>query len=57
MDCPPGQSSTEALHATTLLIYIQKGVKPTWSIDHRGLAYHYTAYIHIYRREIDPPVN
>ena len=26
-----------------------------WSIEHRGLAYHYTAYI--YRKEINPLVN
>ena len=40
---PPGQSITEALHTATLLIYIRE-MNP-WSIKHRGLAYHYTAYI------------
>ena len=41
---PPGQSITEALHTTTLLIY--KGDEPPWSINHRGLAYCYTANIY-----------
>ena len=27
--------------------------KPSWSIEHIGLAYHYTAYI--YRKEMNPP--
>ena len=40
---PPGQLITEALHTATLLIY--KGDETPWSIDHRGLAYCYTAYI------------
>ena len=44
---PPGQLSTEALHTTTLLIYIYQGDEPLWSIDHKCLAYHYTAYIYI----------
>ena len=59
---PPGQSITESLHTSTLLIYIYiyiyiiyiyiyiyiyKGDEPPWSINHRGLAYHYTAYIYI----------
>ena len=46
---PPGQSIIDALHTNTLLIYrereIGKGDEPYWSIDHRGLAYHYTAFI------------
>ena len=30
--------------------------EPPWSIEHRGLAYHYTADIYIYRyREDEPP--
>ena len=45
---PPGQSSIEALHTVTLDIYISEGDEPSWSIDHRGLAYHYTAFIYIY---------
>ena len=40
---PPGQSITGALHTTTLLIYMADELP--WSIEHRGLAYHYTAYI------------
>ena len=40
---PPGQSITEALHTTTLLIYI---ADEPWSIEDRGLAYCYTAYIY-----------
>ena len=44
---PPGQLITEALHTTTLLIYILKGYEPPWSIEHRGLAYYYTASIYI----------
>ena len=65
----PGQTITEALHTITLLlyiyiyiyIYIYKGEEPSWSIDHRGLAYSYTAfiyiyiYIFIYIREMNPP--
>ena len=47
---PPGQSSTEALHTITLLIYIEKGDESPWSINHRGLAYCYTADIYIYCR-------
>ena len=31
------------------------GDEPPWSIDHRGFAYHYTAYINIYIREMNPP--
>ena len=31
-----------------IYIYISKGDEPPWSIDHRGLAFHYTAYIYIY---------
>ena len=42
---PPGQSITEALHTITLLIY-KREMNPPWSIDHRGFAYHYTAYIY-----------
>ena len=34
-------------------IYIKEGDEPPWSINHRGLAYHYTLYI--YRREMNPP--
>ena len=45
----PVQSITEALHTITLLIYIEEGDEPPWSIDHRGLAYHYTLIIDIYR--------
>ena len=45
---PPGQLSIEALHTITPYIYIKEGDAPPWSIDHRGLAYHYTAYINIY---------
>ena len=45
---PPGQSSIEALHTVTLYIYISEGDEPSWLIDHRGLAYHYTADIYIY---------
>ena len=29
--------------------------EPPWSIDHRGLAYHYTADIYIYGKEMNPP--
>ena len=42
---PPGQSSIEALHTITLH---REGGEPPWSINHRGLAYHYTSYIYIY---------
>ena len=46
---PPGQSITEALHTITLYIYIyrdrEEGDDALWSIEHRGLAYHYTIYI------------
>ena len=49
---PPGQSITEALHTTTLLIYMAD--EPSWSNEHRGLAYHYTAYIYIYIGD-EPP--
>ena len=42
---PSGQLITEALHTATLLIFM--GDEPPCSIDHRGLAYHYTAYIYI----------
>ena len=54
---PPGQSVTEALHTATLLTYIYMTDEPSWSIEHRGLAYHYTAYIYIYiyRKEMNPP--
>ena len=55
-DEPPGQSITEALHTTTLLIHIYMGGEPPWSIEHRGLAYHYIAYIYIYQ-EMNPLVN
>ena len=51
---PPGQSITEALHTATLLIYIWQ-MNPPWSIEHRGLAYHYTAYIYIEREMGDEP--
>ena len=47
---PPGQLITEALHTATLLIYIYMADEPSWSIKHRGLAYHYTSYIYIERR-------
>ena len=45
---PPAQSSIEALHTVTLSIYISERDEPSWSMDHRGLAYHYTVYIYIY---------
>ena len=45
---PPGQLGIEDFHTITLYIYREKGDKPPWSINHRGLAYHYTAYIYIY---------
>ena len=53
------QLSTEALHTATLHIYIErKGRWTPQSIKHRGLAYHYTAYINIQREKGDgPPVN
>ena len=35
-------------------LYIYKGDEPLWSIDHRGLAYCYTAYIYIYIKEMNP---
>ena len=46
----PSQSITEACYATTLFTYIyiyiyRREMNPPWSIDHRGFAYHYTAYI------------
>ena len=44
---PPGQLITEALHIFTLLINIYiEGRGTPWSIDHRCLAYRYTAYIY-----------
>ena len=45
----PHQSSTEALHTATLLIYIyrERGDMDPHSIEHTGLAYHYTAYVYI----------
>ena len=44
----------EALHTATLHIYkYRREIGPPQSIDHRCLAYCYTAYI--YRREIGPP--
>ena len=46
---PSGQLITEALHTATLLIYIYKRDEPPWSINHKGLAYHYTIYIYIER--------
>ena len=46
---PPGQLSIEALHTITLYIYRGRD-EPPWSIDHRGLSYHYTLYIYIGRR-------
>ena len=45
---PPGQLITEALYTATQLIYIYmyiEGRLTPWSIDHRGFAYRYTAYI------------
>ena len=51
-DEPSGHSSTEALRTVTLhiyiyiYIYIYKGDELPWSIDNRGLSYHYTAYIY-----------
>ena len=51
---PPDQLITEALHTTTLLIYRERGRRwPPWSMEHRGLAYHYTIYI--WRKEMKPP--
>ena len=44
-DEPPGQSSIETFHTITLYIYIEERDESPWSINHRGLAYHYTAYI------------
>ena len=44
---PPGQLSIEALYTITLYIYIQEGDEPPRSIEHRGLAYHYTLNIYI----------
>ena len=42
----PSQSITEACYATTRFIYIyRREMNPPWSIDHRGFAYCYTAYI------------
>ena len=45
-----GQSSTEALHTATLLIYIyRREIDPPQSIELRGLTFHYTdIYIYIY---------
>ena len=47
-DGSPSQLSTEALHTTTLHIYKRERERREMdpqSIEHRGLAYHYTAYI------------
>ena len=41
-----------------MYIYIKEGDAPPWSINHRDLAYHYTAYINIYtyiEEEDEPP--
>ena len=35
-------------------IYIEEGHEPPWSINHRGLAYHYTLYIYIEEGD-EPP--
>ena len=49
---PPGQSSIEALHTITLNLYIYRRVLgPPQSIEHKGIAYHYTASIYIYIKE------
>ena len=53
----PWSINIEALHTVTLHRYIyrkrEEGDEPPWSIDHRGLSYHYTAYIYI--KEMKPP--
>ena len=56
MDPPVNQA--EALHTVTLHIYIyREGRWTPQSIEHRGLAYHHTAYIYKReRREMDPPL-
>ena len=41
--------SIEALHTTTLHIYIYRREMYSQSIQHRGFAYSYTAYIYIER--------
>ena len=42
---PTGQLIREALHTSTLYIYIEDGHEPCWSIEHRDVAYCYTIYI------------
>ena len=51
----PGQFSTEALHTTTLLMYIYRREMNPLVNQAQRLAYHYMVYIHIYRRERNPP--
>ena len=45
---PPGHSSTEVLHTTTLLIYMERREIDPQSVEDRGLAYCYTV-ICLYR--------
>ena len=58
MDPPVNQAQRPCILLHCIYIYIEREREGRWtpqSIEHRGLAYCYTAYINIYREKGDGP--